>query len=426
MAPHVLDLPALVQRMDLLRRRPRRADAPPRAAVAAVAILLLALGSCAAPGEKPSQVRSIKIATQSPLSGPQASLGEAIKLGAQLAIEKFKEPIERDGFTVELVPFDDEAKPAVGVANARKLIADADILLVIGHLNSGVAIPASETYRDADLGMISPANTNPFVTDRGYPNVNRVVGRDDVQGIVGAEFAKDELRAGSVFVIHDRTRYGQGVAEFFRGHAERSGIRVLGFRGTEERQNFASVISEIRAKDPDVVYFGGLYDQAGVFFKQAREAGVRAAFLGPDGMDSSDLVKIAGQAVVGLHYSTVAGPAIVYPAAHEFVREFRSRFGKQPEPFAVEAFDATLVGLKAIELALQQAGGRRPTRHEVSAAIRRLPEIQGLTGPISFEEKGDRRLARYFVIRVHSGNLADWNQRPMIKTIEAPPPPLRR
>ena len=129
---------------------------------------------------------TIKIATQSPLSGGQAALGEGIKLGAQLALEKFKGPLEKMGFAVELVPFDDQAKPDVGVANAKNLIADTNVLVVIGHLNSGVAIPASEVYKDASLAMISPANTNPTVTDRGYSNVFRVCGRDDVQGAVGA------------------------------------------------------------------------------------------------------------------------------------------------------------------------------------------------------------------------------------------------
>ena len=353
-------------------------------------------------------------------------LGEGITLGAQLAIEKLKDPIERAGFSVELVPFDDQAKPDVGVANAEKIIADPDILLVIGHLNSGVAIPSSTVYRQVDLAMISPANTNPVVTDRGYPNVNRVSGRDDVQGVVGAEFAHRELRAGSVFAIHDRTRYGQWVAEFFRSHAEHSGIRVLGFWGTEDRQSFASVISEIKAKDPDVVYFSGIYDQAGVFFKQAREAGIRAAFLGPDGMDSSDLTRIAGQSVVGLHYATTAGPVNVYPGAREFAREFRSRFRKEPEPYAAEAYDATMVGLKALELAIQEAGGRKPTRRQVRVTIRQLPEIQGITGPISFDEKGDRKRARYFVIRVESANPSLWGQNRFVKTIEVAPPPLRK
>src|SRR5499427_2083532 len=125
---------------------------------------------------------TIKIASQSPLSGGQAALGEGIKLGAQLAVEK-------TSYKVEFVPFDDQAKPDVGVANAKNIIADKDIMAVIGHLNSCVAIPSSEVYKEVGVVMISPANTNPVVTDRGYPNVDRVCGRDDVQGKVGAEFA---------------------------------------------------------------------------------------------------------------------------------------------------------------------------------------------------------------------------------------------
>src|SRR3989454_7914986 len=140
---------------------------------------------------------TIKIATQSPLSGGQAALGEGIKLGAQLGVEKFKGPLEKAGFKVEFVPFDDQAKPDVGVANAKNIIADKQILAVIGHLNSGVAIPSSEVYKEDTLTMISPANTYPTVTDRGYPNVNRVCGRDDLQGVVGSEFASWTLKAAS-------------------------------------------------------------------------------------------------------------------------------------------------------------------------------------------------------------------------------------
>src|SRR5688572_18697683 len=151
---------------------------------------------------------TIKIATQSPLSGGQAALGEGIKLGTQLAVEKFKGNLEKAGFKVDLVPFDDQAKPDVGVANAKNIIADKDILGVIGHLNSGVAIPSSEVYKDVSLTMISPANTNEKITDRGYPNVNRVCGRDDVQGAVGAEFAAGTLKPKTVYVVHDKTTYG--------------------------------------------------------------------------------------------------------------------------------------------------------------------------------------------------------------------------
>src|SRR4029077_11917088 len=144
---------------------------------------------------------TIKIATQSPLSGGQAALGEGIKLGAQLAVEKGKANLEKMGYKVEFVPFDDQAKPDVGVANAKNIIADKDIMAVIGHLNSGVAIPSSEVYKEVNVTMISPANTNPVVTDRGYPNVNRVCGRDDVQGVVGSEFAHGTQKIKSVYIV---------------------------------------------------------------------------------------------------------------------------------------------------------------------------------------------------------------------------------
>src|SRR5207245_1001464 len=185
---------------------------------------------------------TIKIATQSPLSGGQAALGEGIKLGAQLAVEKFKGTLEKQGFKVEFVPYDDQAKPDVGVSNSKNIIADKDILAIIGHLNSGVAIPSSEVYKEVTLTMISPANTNPTVTDRGYPNVNRVCGRDDVQGVVGSEFAAGTVKAKSVYIVHDKTTYGQGVAEFFRDDAKKKGLTVAGFDGTEEKSNFDAIL----------------------------------------------------------------------------------------------------------------------------------------------------------------------------------------
>src|SRR3989442_5222577 len=163
--------------------------------------------------------------------------------------------------------------------------------------------------------MISPANTNPVVTDRGYPNVNRVCGRDDVQGVVGSEFANGTMTAKSVCISHDKTQYGKGVAEFFKADAEKKGIKVLGIEGTEENSNFDPIITPIKAKNPNVIYFGGIYDQAAPFFKQTREKGVRAKFLSPDGRDSSDLPKIAGKAVVGMYYTSAAGPASARPKA---------------------------------------------------------------------------------------------------------------
>jgi branched-chain amino acid transport system substrate-binding protein len=385
--------------------------------VIALAVLAVVLPA-AAPLTNAQSKGTIKIATQSPLSGGQAALGEGIKLGTQLAIDKGKAALEKMGYKVELVPFDDQAKPDVGVANAKNIIADKDIMAVIGHLNSGVAIPSSEVYKEVNVVMISPANTNPVVTDRGYPNVNRVCGRDDVQGVVGSEFASATMKIKSAYIIHDKTQYGQSIAEFFQADAQKKNVKILGFEGTEEKSNFDPIITPIKAKNPDVIYFGGIYDQAAPFFKQAREKGVKAKFMGPDGMDSSDLTKIAGKAVVGMYYTSAAGPASALPKAKTFVEEFKKKFGKNPEPYAAESYDATTIALHAIE---QAAKSGKVSREDVSAAVRKA-KLSGITGEIAFDGKGDRQKAQYFVLQVASDDPQKWGDNKIVKqlTIAAP------
>jgi len=345
------------------------------------------------------QKGTIKVATQSPLSGEQAAQGEYIKLGAQLAIEEAVKNFKALGFDLIFVPYDDQAKPEVGVANARNIAADPEILLVVGHFNSGVALPSSEIYKDSMLAMISPANTATEITDRGYPNVNRVCGRDDIQGPVGARFAAQDLKLKSVYIVHDKTLYGQGVADTFRDEAKRLGLKILGYDGTEERANFAPLIIPMKAKNPDLVYFGGIYHQGGLLLKQMREKGVKAVYMGPDGLDSSEMVKIAGQQVVGSYYTTVAGPTDAYPESAAFAKKFKQRFGKEIESFGMYGYDAALVGLTAIQQAIKESGGKKPTRAQVSAAIRKLKNFKGVTGSITFDAKGDPVKAKYFVLK---------------------------
>jgi branched-chain amino acid transport system substrate-binding protein len=381
----------------------------------AVLVLALAAGPAGAQGKG-----TIKIASQSPLSGGQSALGEGIKLGTQLAIEQHAKPLEQLGFKVVLVPFDDQAKPDVGVANAKNLVTDPEILAVVGHLNSGVAIPSSEIYRDAQLAMISPANTNPIITERNYPTVSRVCGRDDVQGVVGAEHAKS-LKVKSVSIVHDKTTYGQAVAEFFRDHAKKLGIEVVGFEGTEEKANFDPLLTPIKARRPDMLYFGGIYDQGAPLFKQAAEKGIKAAYMGPDGMDSSDLAKIGGKAVVGMWYTSASAPVSLYPRAKDFAKSYKAKFSKDPEPYAAESYDATVVALRAIEAAAKAAGGKLPTREAVAAAVRKT-KLEGITGTIAFDGKGDRLKASYFVLQVASDDPAKWGDNKLIKRLGIDPP----
>jgi branched-chain amino acid transport system substrate-binding protein len=392
------------------------------AVLSVLVIASLLLAACG--GGAPQAKGTIKIATQSPLSGGQSVLGVDIKNGAQLALEQLGGPLKDMGFTLELAPYDDQATPDVGVANAKNIVADPDILCGVGHLNSGVMIPSSEEYHTAGIPFVSPANTNPVVTTRGYLEVNRIVGRDDVQAPVAEEYAFKELGAKSVYVIHDKTAYGQGVAEFFRTAAEEDGLQVLGFEGTEETANFDPIITPILAANPDVLFFSGIYNQAGVFFKQARDAGYTGTFLGTDGMDSSELASLAGDALTrdgGMAYTSVAGPASAYPKAAKFAADFKAKFGADPQPFAAQAFDSMGICLKAIENAANANNGNKPTRNAVATAIRALT-YEGITGSLSFDDIGDLPVANYFIIKVNATSADTWSSNEIVTTISLPSP----
>jgi ABC-type branched-subunit amino acid transport system substrate-binding protein len=363
----------------------------------------------------------IKIATQSPLSGPQSVLGVAIKNGAQLALEQANEAGLVPGVTFELAPYDDQATPDTGVANATQIVGDPDILCVVGHLNSGVMIPSMKHYHDAGLAAVSPANTNPLITDTGHPEINRVVGRDDIQGVVGQQFAAEDLGVQSVYLIHDTTAYGQGIAEYFRQSAEAAGMEVLGFEGTEEQSNFDGIITPIIAANPDLVYFGGIYSQAGIFFRQARDRGVTAQFMGPDGLDSSELVALAGDAAVGMHYSTVAAPANVYPDAAQFIADYEERFGEQTQPFSAQAYDSMNICIDGIARAMEAAGGV-PSRAQVAEAVRATEGYPGITGEVTFNSVGDKATATYFVLEVVSDDPAEFNNNELVKSLDIDAP----
>jgi len=382
---------------------------------------LAALALIGASAASAQDAKVIKIASQSPLSGPQQSLGIGIRNAVDLAIQQLSGPLNEAGFTVEFVPFDDQATPDVGVANAQQIVNDPAIVAVIGHLNSGVAIPSSEVYNEAGLTMISPANTNPLVTERGYATVNRVCGRDDLQGPTGAQYAA-ELGITSVFILHDTTSYGQGVAEFFQTEAEALGIEVLGFEGTEEQANFDGIIQPLLALNPDLVYFGGIYSQTAVFINQAREAGYEGAFMGPDGTDSTEFAAIAGEAGIGTYFTSVAGPASLYPNAAQFITDYEGVFGEPPQPFGAQAYDATGIALAAILRAVEAAGGEVPTREAVAAEVRATEGYEGLTSTVTFDDAGDPEIGLYYVFQVGSADPAEWSNNELLATLEIPSP----
>ena len=390
----------------------------------ALTFLVVASFILAACGGGAAAPTVIKIATQTPLSGGQSAIGVDIKNGAELAMEQLAGPLKDMGFTVQLAPYDDQANPDIGVANSKQIVADPAILCVVGHYNSGVQIPSSENYHSAGLANVSPANTNPKVTTRGYAEVTRIVGRDDVQGVVAADFAASK-GAKSAYVLHDKTTYGQGIAEFFQNEAKAKGMQVLGFEGTEEKANFDALLTPVLAANPDVIFFGGIYDQIAVFIKAAREKGYQGIFVSDDGFDSPEAANIAGAAITaggGTYYSTVAGPAKLYPGTAKFQTDFKTKYGSDPKPFAAQGYDSMGICLKAIENAAKAAGNKAPTREAVTQAVHALKDYPGITGTINFNSIGDLTTAKYFVIQVVSADPAQWNNNTVAETLDIAPP----
>ena len=340
----------------------------------------------------------IKIASVTPLSGSQAALGENIKLGAQMAFDEKKAEIEKLGFTLQFAPQDDQADPKIGVAVAQKLLADKDVLAVDGHFNSGVAIPSSEIYAKDNLCMVSPANTAVGITDRKLPSVNRICARDDVQGPLGADFAAKDLGAKTIFVIHDKTTYGQAIADEVKGRAPKSGMEVVGYEGiTSGESDFSAVLNKVAVVKPDAVYFGGIYPEGSLLIKQMNEKGIKAKFIGPDGMDDPEVVKIAGAASIGSFYTSPAADIARTPKGKEWVDRFKAKFGKEPSNWSAYGYDAMNVILTGLKDAIAANGGKKPTRLQVSTAVRAVKGLEGITSTISFDEKGDNKGAKLYV-----------------------------
>ncbi|GGL80586.1 branched chain amino acid ABC transporter substrate-binding protein [Deinococcus aerolatus] len=347
---------------------------------------------------------TIKIATISPLSGGQSNLGTQIRNGAQLAVNEYAPQFKKLGFNLQLVPYDDQADPATGTAAARKIAADNQILAVVGTLNSGVAIPASAALAPSNLVMISPANTANQVTDRGLANMNRIVARDDSQGPAGANFIMDNLKAKKVYVLNDKTAYGEGLAAEVEKALKAKGVTISGSEGTEEKSDFSSIVAKIKLTRPDAIYFGGIYNQIGVFIKQLRGAGITTPVVGGDGLDSSELPTIVGKAGANnIYYTTVAAPLEALPAAKTFAASFQKTFNNPAQGFGAFGYDAATVTLKGLLEAIRANGNKAPTRKMVQDTIRKGTYKGLLSGEVSFNSVGDRKAATLYVMNIKDG-----------------------
>ncbi|MDH4479403.1 MAG: branched-chain amino acid ABC transporter substrate-binding protein [Rhodoferax sp.] len=359
--------------------------------VLAAASLLVACGKkeeAAAPAAAPADP-VVKIGHVGPTSGAIAHLGKDNENGAIMAIEELNAAgvmIDGKKVKLELMAEDDAADPKQGTAVAQKL-ADAKVAGVIGHLNSGTTIPASKIYSDAGIPQISPSATNPKYTRQGFKTAFRVVA-DDVQlGSTLGKYAVGTLKGKAIAVIDDRTAYGQGVAEEFVKAVEAAGGKVVAKEFTTDKAtDFNSILTTIKGKKPDVVFFGGMDAVAGPMLKQMKSLGIKAKFMGGDGICSTELVKLAGDAVSDDQVFCAEAGGVEGEAKasmDEFKAKFKTKFGADVQVYAPYVYDS----VKIMVAAMVTAKSSDPAKYlPVLAATK---DYKGVTGPVSFDEKGD-------------------------------------
>jgi len=333
----------------------------------------------------PAPPTVVKIGLGAPITGPQAHIGIDIRNGTQLAVDDINAAgltIDGKKITLELIAEDDEANPTKATTVAQKLV-DSKVVAVVGHFNSGASIPASKIYSDAGIPQISPSSTNPKYTQQGFKTTFRVVANDDQQGPVGAKFALGKLKPKTIAVIDDSTAYGQGLADTFEATAKAGGAKIVAREHTTDRDtDFKAILTKIKGRKPDLVFFGGIDPQAGPMAKQMAELGIKAKFMGGDGIQTPNFIKLAGNAGEGTMASMPGLPKDQMPGGAKFLEKFKARFNAEVQLFAPMGYDAVFVFVEA----MKRANSTDPARF--------LPEIgktdyQGVIGPIAFDDKGD-------------------------------------
>ncbi len=360
--------------------------------------LLIAAVAVAAVGCK-KKTDAVQIGVAGPMTGDQSKMGMDFRNGVALAVDEWNSRGGVLGKKIEVVIGDDQHDPKQAVSVANKLVNDG-VVGVIGHFNSSCSIPASDIYHRAEIPMISPGSTNPQFTEKGYDNVFRVCGRDDQQGRVGARFVAERLKLKRVAVIHDKTTYGQGLADEFK-KALGGEVEVVYYGGiVQGDKDFKSVLTSIREKNPQLIFFGGIYPEAGLLVRQSRELGIKAPFMSGDGTIDPKFIEIAGARAAEGTYLTFSPDPNNIPTAKDFIRNYTAKFG-QIGPYSIYAYDAANILLNAIREANTTAG-------KAITAQLHSGEFSGATGTIRFDSKGDVTAAPYVVWITKNGNFEEY------------------
>ena len=341
----------------------------------------------------------IKIGHVGPMTGGIAHLGKDNENGVRMAVDEANAAkIKIDGKDAKfvLVAEDDQADPKVGTTVAQKLV-DAKVAGVVGHLNSGTSIPASAIYNQGNVPVISGSATNPKLTEQGFKNQFRVVGRDDQQGPAIASYMAATAKPKVVAIIDDATAYGEGLANEVEKTLTAAKIKVLPReKGTDKTTDWKAVLTKVKGKKPDAIFYGGMDATGGPLLKQGRELGIKAIFSFGDGACTEEMGKLAGEAAEGLLCSQAGVP--VAAADKKFLENYKKKFNADPILYAPFTYDAANLLIESIK----KANSPDPAKY--------LPELakieyKGATGSIAFDEKGDRKDAEMTIFTMKAGKI---------------------
>ncbi len=304
--------------------------------------LSLAIGTAYAEGTV-----TVTIGSAAPMSGPQASFGQDNTNGVRMAIKDLNaENIVIGGKKVvwKIDAQDDQADPKQATTVAQKFV-DEKVNGVVGHLNSGCTYPASRIYNNAGIPEVTPSSTDPKIAQQGFKTFFRIIANDNALGAGLATYAKSKLHAKTVAVIDDRTAYGQGVADVFAKTAQKDGLKVLDREYTNDKAtDFSAILTKIKSVNPDVIFYGGMYSQAGPLVRQMRQLGIKATLMGGDGICAPDLAKLAGGAVAGTICAEGGSPLSQMPGGEAWKKRYDAEFGAQAfQLYSPYSYDGTMV-----------------------------------------------------------------------------------
>jgi len=349
-----------------------------------------------------AQGATIKIGVPVPLSGGNAKMGDDIAKAATLAAEEWNAKGGVLGRKIEIVSFDDACDAQQSVTAAHKLL-DAGVAAVAGGYCSSAAIPASAVYHDAGVAFVADASSNPKLTDQGFENVFRVIGRDDQQGPYAAGFMIKTLKAKRIAIIHDNTAYAKGLADATRvGLHAMPGAEVVFFDAvTPGEKDFSAVLTKVKSLKPDATYYTGYYPEGGLIAKQFKDLGVSGKFMAGDANNDPTFVSEAGSASEGVFVTSTPLPQD-QSTAKTFVDRYKKRWNQDPGPYSALEYDAVNVVLTAIK----QSGSA--DRAKIVKAIAATKNFRGATGAINFDKKGDRTSVLYITYIIKGGKFVPY------------------